>query len=99
MDDHQPAIVTPTGGQADSSAKPAKSKGRGTAKTVQRQRAPTASQVTVTVPRQVLDAFDELSNQTGVNRQHLMREALSFYAHALGGGFRVFEMPGLRRVG
>lgn len=95
VDDHQPTNE-PTG---DGPGKTSKPKVRRGGKSVDRQRAPSTGQVTVTVQRHVLDAFDQLSEQTGVNRQHLMREALNFYATCLAGGFRVYEVPGLRRAG
>ena len=58
-----------------------------------------ALQVSITVPRDVVTAFDRLANQTGVNRAHLMREALCMYSALLAGGYRTYEVPGLvRRV-
>lgn len=77
-----------------------KSKGRRGGNTSDRQATATAVQVSITVPRDVVASFDRLSNQTGVNRAHLMREALGMYAALLASGHRVYEVPGLvRRAG
>lgn len=74
-----------------------KSKGRRGGSSPDRQGAATAVQVSITVPRDVVASFDRLSNQTGVNRAHLMREALSMYSALLAAGYRTYEVPGLAR--
>lgn len=45
--------------------------------------------VTVQLPRDVVASFDQFSAVSGVNRQHLMREALAMYAVLLGSNCRV----------
>jgi hypothetical protein len=56
----------------------------------------TSSQVSLTLPREILQAYDEISRESGVNRAHLMREALSLYAALLATGQRVYQLPGRR---
>lgn len=77
--------------------KPSRSKGRRTSRTGTSNQATSLGQVTLNVERAVLAQFDEITAQTGVNRQHLMREALKVYAALLQSGHRVFEIPGLGR--
>lgn len=52
-------------------------------------------QVTVQVPRDVMAVFDGFSDVSGVNRQHLIREALTAYATLLDGGCRIYQVPGI----
>ena len=78
-------------------ARTVKPKGRRGGSSPDRQGAATAVQVSITVPRDVVASFDRLSSQTGVNRAHLMREALGMYAALLASGHRVYEVPGLAR--
>jgi hypothetical protein len=78
---------------------PAKGKGRRGAKAVEKQSKSVSCQVTMTVPRGVMEQIDQFSDFTGINRQHLMREALTMYAALLATGHRVYEMPGVRRAG
>lgn len=56
------------------------------------------SQVSVSVSKDILHAFDAISRDTGVNRGFLMREALTMYAALLASGQRVYQTP-WRRVG
>jgi metal-responsive CopG/Arc/MetJ family transcriptional regulator len=52
-------------------------------------------QVSVQVPREVMNSLDEFAAMSGVNRQHLIREALVAYAAMLEGGCRVYQVPGV----
>jgi hypothetical protein len=52
--------------------------------------------VTVQVPREVLASYDRFAAVSGVNRQHLMREALAMYALVLKGNARV-QLPVVAR--
>lgn len=79
------------------SSRTVKAKGRRSATASDRPGQSGAVQVSITVPRDVAAAFDRLTQQTGVNRSHLMREALSMYAALLASGHRVYEVPGLAR--
>jgi Ribbon-helix-helix protein, copG family len=58
-----------------------------------------ASQVSLTLPRELLAAYDQTAKETGINRAHLMREALSMYSLLLAGGGRFYEPPMMRRAG
>lgn len=55
------------------------------------------SQVSLYVPRELLASFDDFSAAAGVNRSHLIREALAAYAAMLDAGCRVYQVPGLER--
>lgn len=56
------------------------------------------SQVTLSVPRELLAAFDESASSLGVVRAQLLREALELYAALLQSGQRTFRHPAYRRV-
>lgn len=87
----------PSFAQGEHSQRTVKTKARKPARPVNGQGRATMSQVTVSVEREVLAGFDQLSAETGVNRQHLMREALGMYAALLASGHRVYAVPGLLR--
>lgn len=97
MSNDQNASDEPSFSQGEHINRPVRTKARKPARTVNSQVRSTMSQVTVSVERDVLAAFDKLTLETGVNRQHLMREALGMYAALLASGHRVYAVPGLLR--
>ena len=97
MDSHGTSSEQASSEPLKITARTVKSKGRRGGSSPDRQGAATAVQVSITVPRDVVASFDRISNQTGVNRAHLMREALSVYAALLASGHRVYEVPGIAR--
>lgn len=64
-----------------------------------RPQAVTVSQVSLMVPRHILAKYDEISELTGINRAHLMREALIAYGVFLEGGLRMSGITGVLRAG
>ena len=97
MSNDQNASEEPSFAQGDHTQRPGKPKARKPSRQVNAHARSTMSQVTVSVEREVLAGFDQLSAETGVNRQHLMREALGMYAALLASGHRVYAVPGLLR--
>ena len=97
MDSHGTSSEQASSEPLKITARAVKSKGRRGGSSSERQGTATAVQVSITVPRDVVASFDRLSSQTGVNRAHLMREALGMYAALLASGHRVYEVPGLAR--
>lgn len=97
MDSHGTSSEQASSEPLKITARTVKSKGRRGGSSPDRQATATAVQVSITLPRDVVASFDRISNQTGVNRAHLMREALSVYAALLASGHRVYEVPGLAR--
>lgn len=71
---------------------------RRSARPVEAQGKSTLSQVTIQVPRDVLASFDDFAATCGVNRSHLIREALTAYAGLLDSGCRVYQVPGAIRI-
>jgi predicted DNA binding CopG/RHH family protein len=99
MDEHQFAGGHAVESQQETSGRAVKINRRRTGKAVAEYRKTGASQVTVTIPRDVLDQFEQIASETGVNRQHLMREALTMYGAILASGGRFYQLPGVRRAG
>lgn len=97
MNNDQNASDEPSVAHGEHTQRTVRTKVRKPARTVSSQARATMSQVTVSVEREVLAGFDQLSAETGVNRQHLMREALGMYAALLASGHRVYAVPGLLR--
>lgn len=79
------------------SARSSKRRGRKTGRSSENQVRAGLIQVSAQVPREVIAAFDRQSSLVGVNRQHLIREALTAYAALLDAGCRVYQVPGLER--
>lgn len=90
MTDHVPAqVAAPSREARRSRRKPART-GEATLKAH-------LAQVSVYVPRELVAAFDDAASAQGVNRSHLIREALIAYAALLDAGCRVYEVPGIAR--
>ena len=56
-------------------------------------------QLSVNVPRDVVEVYDQFAEDAGVIRAQLIREAIELYASLLKGGQRTYRQPGMRRAG
>lgn len=96
MENHQVANGEMVEFHQEASGRKVKSQRRRTAPSVEKQGKATAAQVTVQCSREILAVFDDVSRNSGVNRQQLFREALEAYASLLGRGMRVWKDPTIR---
>lgn len=100
MEDSQKTSADPSGEQFEATAKAAAKRQKKTGRSLKVHQTATMQQVTLSVDRDVLALFEDISQATGVNRQHLMREALRMYGALLQTGHRVYEVPNMiRRAG
>lgn len=94
----QPMNDVPAGEEhLEGGNRPGKRRGRKHARSSDGTVRPGLIQISAQVPRDVIAAFDRQAALAGVNRQHLMREALTAYAALLDAGCRVYQVPGLER--
>lgn len=97
MEENQKTSVESSGEQFETTSKAVGKRQKKTVRSLKVHPASTMQQVTLSVERDVLAVFEDISQATGVNRQHLMREALRMYGALLQTGHRVYEVPNMVR--
>lgn len=96
MENHQTTNGDVVDFHQESTARKLKVNRRRSASSVEKQGKSTAAQVTLQCSREILAVYDEVSKNSGLNRQQLFREALETYAALLGRGMRAWKDPTIR---
>lgn len=97
MSEHSMNDVPSADDHLESGHRPVKRRGKKTARASESNSRPGLIQVSAQVPREIIASFDRQAGIAGVNRQHLIREALTMYAALLDAGGRFYQVPGQER--